>query len=142
MNSVADNTNKKVKRMIPLRYVLTPITIILIAIAGLILVAALAPKPAKKPAIIKAPLVDVLSIERQNLRFSIASQGSVVPRTQTNLVSEVSGQITSVHDKFNVGGFFKKGESYAVDRLGSFSDKPGLCYWSTYGWLHFFYTWL
>ena len=96
--------------MIPLRYVLTPIAIILVAIFGLIIVAILAPKPAKKPTIIKAPLVEVQAIERQDIRFTIASQGSVLPRTQTNLVSEVSGQITSVNKKFNVGGFFTKGE--------------------------------
>lgn len=111
MSIVAEkNNNKKPRRMIQLRYVLTPIAIILFAIIGLIVVAALAPKPAKKPTIIKAPLVEAQSIERQDIRFAISSQGSVVPRTQTNLVSEVSGQITSVNDKFNVGGFFKKGE--------------------------------
>lgn len=109
MSSAAEN-NKKNRRMIPLRYVLTPIAIVFFAIVGLIIVAALAPKPAKKPTIIKAPLVEVQDIERKNIRFTIASQGSVLPRTQTNLVSEVSGQITSVNEKFNVGGFFTKGE--------------------------------
>jgi len=110
MKSAAKNINKKNRRMVQLRYVLTPIAIILVAIIGLMIFAALAPKPAKKPAIIKAPLVEVKSIERQSVAFIIASQGSVVPRTQTNLVSEVSGQITSVNEKFNVGGFFSKGE--------------------------------
>lgn len=109
MSSAAEN-NKKNRRMIPLRYVLTPIAIVFFAIVGLIVVAALAPKPAKKPTIIKAPLVEVQDIERKDIRFTIASQGSVLPRTQTNLVSEVSGQITSVNEKFNVGGFFTKGE--------------------------------
>lgn len=110
MSTLAEKNNQKSRRMIPLRYVLTPIAIILFAIIGLIVVAALAPKPAKKSAIIKAPLVEVQNIVRQDIRFTISSQGSVVPRTQTNLVSEVSGQITSVNNKFNVGGFFNKGE--------------------------------
>lgn len=111
MNSVtADSNNKKNRRMIQLRYVLTPIAIILLAIICLIIFAILSPKPAKKPVIIKAPLVEVREIERQNVRFVITSQGSVLPRTQTNLVSEVSGQIISVNNKFNVGGFFTKGE--------------------------------
>jgi len=110
MNFAAENNNQKNRRMVPLRYVLTPIVIILVAIFCLIVFTVLSPKPAKKPAIIKAPLVEVKNIERQNIRFIIASQGSVLPRTQTNLVSEVSGQITSVNEKFNVGGFFTKGE--------------------------------
>ncbi len=124
MNSVAENNNKKPRRMIQLRYVLTPIAIILVAIVGLILVAALAPKPAKKPPVIKAPLVEVQAIERQDTRFTISSQGSVVPRTQTNLVSEVSGQITSVNSKFNVGGFFSKGE--VILTIDDISYRVGL----------------
>tara|TARA_R110000737_G_scaffold133485_1_gene165005 strand:- start:7923 stop:9179 length:1257 start_codon:yes stop_codon:yes gene_type:complete len=110
MKSAAKNNNKKTRRMIPLRYVLTPIAIILVAIIALTIFVLLSPKPAKKAVIVKAPLVEVKNIERQNVDFIIASQGSVVPRTQTNLVSEVSGQITAVNDKFNVGGFFTKGE--------------------------------
>ena len=108
--SSTTTSNTKPRRMVPLRYVLTPILIILLAIVVLATIALLAPKPAKKPQIIKAPLVEVEDISRQNTRFIIASQGSVMPRTQTNLVSEVSGQIAVVNDKFNVGGFFKKGE--------------------------------
>lgn len=110
MNSAVESKNKKNRRMIPLRYVLTPIAIILVAVVCLMIFAALSPKPAKKPVIIKAPLVEVKNMARKDVDFIIASQGSVLPRTQTNLVSEVSGQITFVNEKFNVGGFFTKGE--------------------------------
>ncbi|TWX70183.1 efflux RND transporter periplasmic adaptor subunit [Colwellia sp. C1TZA3] len=110
MNSAVENNNKKPRRMISLRLVLTPIAIILVAIIGLIIFAFLSPKPAKKPVIIKAPLVEVKNIARQDVGFVIASQGSVLPRTQTDLISEVSGQITFVNEKFNVGGFFTQGE--------------------------------
>lgn len=102
--------NKKAKRMIPLRYVLTPIAFILLAIIALIIVTVLSPKPAKKPIVVKAPLIEANDIVRKDVQFIISSQGSVLPRTQTNLTSEVSGQITHVHPKFNVGGFFSKGE--------------------------------
>jgi len=108
--STAENNNNTTRRMIPLRYVLAPIAIILLAIFALIVFAALSPKPAKKPVIIKAPLIEVKNIVRKNVTFTITSQGSVLPRTQTNLVSEVSGQITWVNDKYHVGGFFSKGE--------------------------------
>ena len=107
-NSQARNTGTR--RMVPLRYVLTPIAIILAAILILILATLLAPKPAKKPLVFKAPLVEVIPLEYQDITFRIASQGSVVPRTETRLVSEVSGLITQVSDNFLVGGFFRKGE--------------------------------
>ncbi|MBA6329192.1 efflux RND transporter periplasmic adaptor subunit [Colwellia sp. MB02u-6] len=110
MNSALENNPKKNRRMIPLRFVLTPITIILVAVIGLIIFTVLSPKPAKKPVIIKAPLVEVKNIARQDVGFVIASQGSVLPSTQTQLISEVSGQITFVNEKFNIGGFFTQGE--------------------------------
>jgi len=98
------------RRMVPLRYVLTPIAIIFMAIIVLTLFSIMAPKPAKKPIEVKAPLVSVMSLVPQEIIFDIQSQGSVVPRTKTTLISEVSGAVTSVSDKFHVGGFFKKGE--------------------------------
>jgi len=103
-------TNNKNRRMVPLRYVLTPIVIILCAAIVLALVAAIAPKPAKKPVKLKAPLVDVISLKSAEITFTITSQGSIVPRTETKLTSEVSGQIIAVSEKLLVGGFFSKGE--------------------------------
>jgi RND family efflux transporter MFP subunit len=108
MNDVVNTP--KTKRMIPLRYVLTPIAIILSAIVVLIVFAVLAPKPAKKPPLIKAPLIEAQVIQRQDIEFTVSSQGSVLPRTKTNIISEVSGQILDVSPAFNVGGYFKKGD--------------------------------
>lgn len=68
------------------------------------------PKPMQKPTVIKAPLVEVMAMDRQDVTFTIKSQGSVSPRTETNLVAEVAGVVTMVSDKFKVGGYFKKGE--------------------------------
>jgi len=96
--------------MVPLRYVLTPFAIIFVAILIVGILGAIAPKPAKKPPEIKAPLVEVADLVRQDITFSIASQGNIMPRTQTTLISEVSGLVTHISEKFNVGGFFKKGE--------------------------------
>ena len=103
-------TIKKPKRMVPLRYVLTPFAIIFAAIIILIIVGIMAPKPSKKPIQTRAPLVDVAVLSPSSVQFSIASQGSVMPRTETVLISEVAGMVTEVSDKFVVGGFFKKGE--------------------------------
>ena len=53
---------KQSRRMVPLRYVLMPFAIILIAVFVLGVIGALAPKPAKKPIEIKAPLVEVQTL--------------------------------------------------------------------------------
>ncbi len=109
-----NNASTGNRRMVPLRYVLGPIVIILVSIAILAVVSALAPKPEKHSVVIKAPLVDVADIKRQDITFRVDSQGSVMPRTETTLISEVSGMITKVSDKFKVGGFFAKGEQLLV----------------------------
>lgn len=102
-----ENSNR---RMVPIRYVLTPFAIIFAAVIVLTLFSIMAPEPAKKPIEVKAPLVSVMSLIPQEITFDIQSQGSVVPRTKTTLISEVSGVVTNVSNKFHVGGFFKKGE--------------------------------
>ncbi len=96
--------------MVPLRYVLIPIFIVTIAGFIFYLVTLMASAPQKKIIENKAPLVEVLDIERKNITLTVKSQGNVVPRTETSLVAEVSGMVTSVADTFQVGGFFKQGE--------------------------------
>ncbi|WP_417795100.1 efflux RND transporter periplasmic adaptor subunit [Terasakiella pusilla] len=55
-------------------------------------------------------LVEVQKIERQPYTVAIDSYGTVRPRTQTSLTSQVSGQITYISENFREGGFFEKGE--------------------------------
>lgn len=99
------------RRMVPLRYVLTPFAIIFAAIILLIIVSALAPKPEKKPILHKAPLVEVENLKKESVTFIIPSQGNILPRTETNIIAEVSGKVMSIADKFKVGGYFLKGET-------------------------------
>lgn len=58
----------------------------------------------------KAVLVDTIEAEVVSLNFTVTSQGTVKPRTETTLVSEVSGKIVSVSPEFVAGGFFHEGE--------------------------------
>ena len=63
----------------------------------------------------KAVLVDTITAEVVSLNFAVDSQGTVRPRTETTLVSEVSGKIVSVSPDFVAGGFFRKGEVLLQD---------------------------
>jgi RND family efflux transporter MFP subunit len=58
----------------------------------------------------KAVLVDTIRAEVTSINFMVNSQGTVRPRTETTLVSEVSGKIVSVAPEFVAGGFFRKGD--------------------------------
>lgn len=112
------DTSPRKRRMVPLRYVLTPFAIILGAFFLLIVFTMAAEKPAKKAVELKAPLVDVVDLQRQDIVFKVQSQGSVMPRTETTMISEVSGMVVEVSDKFKVGGYFKKGDQLlAIDDI-------------------------
>jgi RND family efflux transporter MFP subunit len=54
--------------------------------------------------------VRVLEVKREPVRMSVISQGSVAPRTESNLVAEIAGQVTDVSPSFVNGGFFKAGD--------------------------------
>ena len=57
-----------------------------------------------------ALLVDIAVAQREPVTFTVASQGSVAPRTETTLIAEASGQIIEVSNAFVGGGFFAKGD--------------------------------
>jgi RND family efflux transporter MFP subunit len=64
----------------------------------------------RKPDVEQGILVDAITAEVSSLNFTVTSQGTVRPRTETSLVSEVSGKIVSVNPDFVAGGFFRKGD--------------------------------
>ena len=64
----------------------------------------------RKPETGKAILVDTIEAEITSLNFVVNSQGTVRPRTETTLVSEVAGKIVTVAPDFVAGGFFRKGD--------------------------------
>jgi RND family efflux transporter MFP subunit len=57
-----------------------------------------------------APLVRVVIAEPQTHRFTVTTHGTVKPRTESALVSEVTGRVVSINPSFAAGGYFEKGE--------------------------------
>ncbi len=55
-------------------------------------------------------LVEVLTLEVSTESFQISSQGTVQPRTKTEVSAEVLGSIVSISPKFSAGGVFQKNE--------------------------------
>lgn len=67
---------------------------------------------AKRQTPAERPLVRVLSqtVTPQPFQYQLASFGTVQPRTQSLLVSQVSGVITQVNPMFRDGSFFNQGD--------------------------------
>lgn len=86
--------------------------ILIVAVAGAITAALIMNRP---DPVVKAPeeritLVEIQTANTRDMLFSVSSQGTVEPRTQTTIVAEVSGRVMSVSEKFVVGGFFREGD--------------------------------
>ncbi len=61
-----------------------------------------------------APLVSVQTVSFEDLTFDVNAQGTVLPRTETTLIAQVAGAVTSVSSHFETGGFFSRGEVLAT----------------------------
>lgn len=90
--------------------VLLILAILLGAAAIFVVLTGLREPPAKKEAEVLAPLVSVMQLQPMTAAFRIDSQGTVMPRTQTTLSSEVSGTIVEISPKWIAGGVFAAGE--------------------------------
>ena len=93
-----------------LRRIVTPIAVLIVAIAigsALVLNRPEAKQQPRQPPVL---LVDTLTATRIPTTFTVTTQGEVAPRTETTLISEVSGQIVEVSPSFVSGGFFREGE--------------------------------
>ena len=83
-------------------------------ILGCLLVATMmiSAKPRAKANIQKfiPPVVETQTVISQEYQVRVESQGTVVPRTEIQLMSEVSGKIQKVSSKLQTGAKFDKGD--------------------------------
>ena len=86
--------------------------IAILALAALVVVALVSSRPAVEtaPRQVAPPPVRVVTVEPTRVELRVRSQGSVVPATEADLVSEVAGNIVWVAGSFEVGGFFDTGD--------------------------------
>jgi multidrug efflux system membrane fusion protein len=84
--------------------------LILIAIVIVFVLQATAPEPPTKEPVIFRPAVEVKVVEPGTHRLKVKTQGQVLPRTQTNLVAEVSGRLLEVSPSMEEGGAFREGD--------------------------------
>ena len=55
-------------------------------------------------------VVKVIDVNPQTIRLTVDSQGTIAPRTESELVPEVSGRVIEVSPSLAAGGHFKKGD--------------------------------
>ena len=93
----------------PLKVAL-PVLILLGAIAVMAVMIMSKQPPEKKSEPDKGFLVNTMLVEKRDVQFVVPSQGTLLPKVETNLVSQVSARVLEVAPQFIEGGFFKRGD--------------------------------
>ena len=100
---------KFLKFVLPLLLIAGSVVVVMVMVA-----VAQGKRPERKDDAQVAMLVEAIPATVTSVDFTVTSQGSVMPRTETTLVAEVAGQIVSVSQNFIAGGFFRKGETLSL----------------------------
>ena len=91
--------------------VVAPIAVLLaaFAVAGVMIISRPAAESQRPPAV--APPVRIVRAAPADAEFWVTAQGTVEPRTESELVTEVPGRIVWVSPELASGGFFEEGDT-------------------------------
>ncbi|MEZ4289436.1 MAG: efflux RND transporter periplasmic adaptor subunit [Myxococcota bacterium] len=87
-----------------------PALITLLALLGAFVIVATAPSVESRPEERVIPTVRTIAAEPTTLRYRVRTQGTVEPRTEADLIPEVSGRVVWISPVLVAGGFFDEGE--------------------------------
>lgn len=67
-------------------------------------------EPEPEPVVTRPPLVNTVRADVSSMTLTVQAEGTVAPRTESQLVPEVSGRVTEVSRSLAAGGFFAEGD--------------------------------
>lgn len=92
------------------RNAILPIAVLLVCILAAAALIATSPKVERQTPPPPQPTVEILQTTPTSYQVEVASFGTVSPRTQSTLVSEIPGRIIEIAPHFRNGGFFEQNE--------------------------------
>jgi len=92
------------------RRIVAPFAILAAGILGFVAFLATRPEVERRDAESVAPLVRVVVVQPKAIRFTVAAHGTVEPSIESELRSQVDGEIVWVSRNLAPGGFFEAGE--------------------------------
>ena len=104
--------------------VVLPVAGLLLSLAGAIVMVVTRPSVEKKIPVYTPPLIRATKVILSDYQFTVRSQGTVSPRTESQLVPEVSGRVIQVSESFASGGFFEDGD--LLIKIDDFDYKQAL----------------
>ncbi len=89
---------------------LLPLVIIVLGLGIAAALIATGPTLAPRPPDNLAPLVRVMTAQPRQVQLTAVTHGTVVPRTESDLIPEVSGRVIEISPQLVSGGFFNEGD--------------------------------
>jgi len=93
--------------------IVVPVAVLAVGIAGAVWMGSQGNPPEQRPAEQAAVLVETVRPAASTGHFIIRAQGTITPKIETSLVSEVTGKIVWLSDDFVAGGVFEAGQVLA-----------------------------
>ena len=93
-----------------IKSIVLPFIVVVAGFGIAALLIATGPELQSKPSAAVAPLVRVMTVIPKTLRLSTFTHGTVEPRTESDLIPEVSGRVEQISPALVSGGFFNKGD--------------------------------
>ncbi|MCP4039382.1 MAG: efflux RND transporter periplasmic adaptor subunit, partial [bacterium] len=91
--------------------IVSPIVLVGLGFLGLFLACEFRSKAEKSAPEIEVPVVRAKVVHPQSWQYIVRAHGSVTPRSESNLISQVSGDVVWISPSLVSGGFFEAGES-------------------------------
>jgi RND family efflux transporter MFP subunit len=70
--------------------------------------------------------IRAVTVIKESMRLMIRSEGTVTPKTQTDLIPEIKGRVTWISPNLVVGGYFSKGDLLVSIDAADYEAKSGL----------------
>jgi RND family efflux transporter MFP subunit len=104
-----DPMNMRIKRWI--RILLLPLLVIVLSVWGANYILTHKPEPSRaKASAVKVQRIEARSLQTQAYQVELSSYGVVQPRTESQLVAQIGGQVVKIADNFREGAFFEAGD--------------------------------
>ncbi|MCY3845113.1 MAG: efflux RND transporter periplasmic adaptor subunit, partial [Acidobacteria bacterium] len=104
--------------------VILPLAVLTVAVVAAAVLVRTRPPVATQPPTIEPPGVRVHQVTLDEVPLTVASQGTVRPRTESQLVSEIAGRVISVSPSFAEGGFFEAND--VLVRIDTFDYEQAI----------------
>ena len=70
--------------------------------------------------------IRAMTVVKESLRLKIRSEGTVTPKTQTNVIPEIKGRVTWISPNLVVGGYFQAGDLLVTIDAADYEARTGL----------------